>query len=173
MFKHTARALLATTAFGLAATAHADIVWDWSFTTTSVLYGTSVSGGGTLTTGPLDGSYYPITGVTGTFAGNQITSLSNDGGANNRLFTPGGNGVDNSFFDDNGLGLSDNTGDLMNIFDDGYPTYYANDIDDNYAVYGNFTAIPAAAPEPSQVISMLSLAGIGGAGMLRKLRRRK
>ena len=61
----------------------------------------------------------------------------------------------------------------MNIFDDGYPTYYANDIDDNYAVYGNFTAIPAAAPEPSQVISMLSLAGIGGAGMLRKLRRRK
>ena len=64
----------------------------------------------------------------------------------------------------------------LNIYeaDMGAPNNYAAfDSNGSYSTTGTFTATAVAAPEPSQVISMLSLAGMGGAGLLLKLRRRK
>ena len=178
MFK-TSLALFTTAALGLAATAHADLTWDWSYTGVTDLGGPLVSGSGTLTTGPLSSGAYAITGITGTFAGSTITgldaSVSYIGFPDQTLYTPGGNGIDNNILSYNGIGF-DISGDVVNIFD--YPIipsnpYLAVDSPETFANLGDFTATPEAAPEPSQVISMLSLAGMSGAGLLLKLRRRK
>jgi len=176
MFK-TSLALFTTAALGLAATAHADFTWDWSYTGVTDLGGPLVSGSGTLTTGPLSSGAYAITGITGTFAGSPITgldaSVSYIGFPDQTLYTPGSNGLDNNLLSINGIGF-DISGDVVNIFD--YPVipatpYVAIDSQKTFANLGEFTAV--AAPEPSQVISMLSLAGMGGAGLLLKLCRRK
>lgn len=173
-------ALLTTAALGLAATAHADFLWDWSYTGVINIGGSPyVSGSGTLTTVPLSGGAYAITGITGTFAGSTITgldaSVSFFGVPDQTLYTPGSNGYDNNILSFNGIGF-DISGDVVDIFD--YPffppaPYLAADNQETFVNLGDFTATPEAAPEPSQVISMLSMAGLGGAGMLLKLRRRK
>ena len=160
---------------GLTAAARADLTWDWSYTGTESLFGPLVSGGGTLTTDPLSGGGYSITSISGTFAGNTITSLSTYGGADNTLWTPGNNAEGDDFLlSFAGMAFDDNTGDAVNI-DDYYSSYNANDYYGNYGNIGNFTATEVtAAPEPSQVISLLSLAGMGGAGRLvRRFRNRK
>ena len=73
-----------------------------------------------------------------------------------------------------GLSFDDNTGDAVNIYDY-FGTYKPVDFYESYSNIGNFTATEVtAAPEPSQVISLLSLAGMGGAGLLvRRFRNRK
>ena len=53
--KPSSLALLTTAALGLAATAHADLIWDWSFTTIVNYQGAPATASGTLTTGPLSG----------------------------------------------------------------------------------------------------------------------
>ena len=160
---------------GLTAAARADLNWDWSFTGTVANYGSLVSGGGTLTTDPLSGGGYYITSISGTFAGNTITSLSTYGGADNTLWTPGNNAEGDDFLlSFAGMAFDDNTGDAVNIYD--YSgDYFGSDNYGNYANFGTFTATEVtAAPEPSQVISLLSLAGMGGAGLLvRRFRNRK
>ena len=161
---------------GLTAAARADLTWDWSFTGTTIDYGSLVSGGGTLTTDPLSGGGYSITSISGTFAGNTITSLDYVfGDPDNTLWTPGYNGQgDDSLLSYGGLSFDDNTGDAVNIYDNS-GTYQAIDFYESYSNFGTFTATEVtAAPEPSQVISLLSLAGMGGAGLLvRRFRNRK
>src|SRR5262249_8443031 len=56
---------------GLCPAAQADLTWNWSWTGTD-------NGSGTLTTGPLSGGSYPITGFNGTFNTNPITGLDTD-----------------------------------------------------------------------------------------------
>ena len=129
-----------------------------------------------LTTDPLSGGGYYITSISGTFAGNTITSLdSTYQYPDNTLWTPGYNGQgDDSLLSYGGLSFDDNTGDAVNIHD--YSgDYFGSDNYGNYANFGTFTATEVtAAPEPSQVISLLSLAGMGGAGLLvRRFRNRK
>jgi hypothetical protein len=169
-------ALVALVLGGLTAAARADLTWDWSFTGTTALFGSLVSGGGTLTTDPLSGGGYSITSISGTFAGNTITSLdSTFADADNILWTPGNNGAgDDLLLSGAGLSFDDNTGDAVNIYDY-YGDYFAGDSYGNYGNIGTFTATEVtAAPEPSQVISLLSLAGMGGAGLLvRRFRNRK
>jgi len=55
MMIKTSLTLFTTAALGLAATAQADLTWDWSFTTTVNDSGPTASASGTLTTGPLSG----------------------------------------------------------------------------------------------------------------------
>jgi hypothetical protein len=172
----TSLALLTTVALGLAATAHADLTWDWSYTGTSgPAESPLVSGSGTLTTGPLSAGAYPITGFFGTFAGSPITgldaSIDYNGFPDQTLYTPVPS------LSSAGIGF-DIPGDVVNIFEfpigGGY-TFIATDYlaAGNFYNVGSFTATLVPAPEPSQVVSMLSLAGMGGAGLLLKLRRRK
>ena len=171
-------ALAALVLGGLTSAARANITWDWSYTTSGVYYGDPVSGGGTLITDPLSGSSYQIIGITGTFAGNAITTLDDSfGGPDNTLYLPGGNGGgDSQVLSSDGFSFDDTTGDVVNIYDAnmGAPNNYAAfDSNGSYSTTGTFTAALAPTPEPSQVISLLSLAGMGGAGLLLKLRRRK
>ena len=180
MMKQTTLALLTIAALGLAATVHADILWNWSFTTTVPATGAPANGSGTLTTGPLVDGSYDITGIGGTYDGFDISGLNTTYLApDNKLYTPGFNGSgDDYLLSVHGL-----------AFDFGFtPTQYeASFIDPNTIYYfgayigtdsagnqnlGDFIATQAA-PEPSQVISMLSLAGMDAAGLLLKLRRRK
>jgi hypothetical protein len=163
---------------GLTAAARADIAWDWSFTGSDNYSGPLVSGGRTLTTGVLGSGGtggYLVTSISGTFAGNTVTSLSSYFGPDNTLWTPGNNGLGDDFLlSYYGLSFNDNTGDAGNFYDD-FGDYFAGDAYDNYENIGTFTATEVtAAPEPSQVISLLSLAGMGGAGLLvRRFRNRK
>ena len=60
----TSLALLTTAALGLAATAQADLIWDWSYTGNA---GNEIFASGTLTTDPLSGGAYTITGISGTY----------------------------------------------------------------------------------------------------------
>ena len=128
-----------------------------------------------------------ITGITGFFDGIVITGLNTALGVtgipDNNLYTPGNNGsspADNFQLSAAGVSFDfDSNPDTANIFDlnavfPGSGLYGAGDTMDD-ADFGTFTAtlVPAAAPEPSQVISMLPLAGMVGAGLLLRFRRRK
>ena len=188
MMKQTTLALLTTTALGLAATAQADLSWDWSFTGTGnsgIYFGPLVSGSGTLTTGPLSSGSYTVIGISGTFAGSAINGLNSSfGSPDNTLYTPGNNGSSNPadalILSPGGLAFN-LAGDWVNIYDGSYIldsiatiTYRVYDNNGVFNNSGTFTATQVtAAPEPSQVISTLTLAGVGGAGWLLKLRRRK
>ena len=174
----TSLALLAT-ALGLAATAHADLTWDWSFTSTVSGLGKPVSGSGTLTTAPLSGGGYVITSITGTYDGFAISGLDPAvalvSPPDNTLYAPGANGTPDNFqLSLNGLSFDfGSTPEVANIFDPyliNPPLGFYIEFDSLDNVNGgSFTAV--AAPEPSQIISMLSIAGLGGIGLL--LRRRK
>lgn len=169
--------LLATAVLGGAATAHADLTWAWAFTGLFAFRGGAVSGEGTLTTGPLNGGAYPVTSIDGALAGSSVSGLSVDyayyGVPDNTLYTPGNNGLDSLQLSAAGLSFSLNSGDVINLFDQA--GYAASDQNDQFLEVGNFiaTEIPTAAPEPSQIVSLLSLAGVGGAGLLLQRCRRK
>ena len=162
---------------GLTVAARADLMWDWSYTTTYVSSGYPVFSSGTLTTDPLSGDAYQITSFSGTFAGNTITALDPGfGGGDNLIYIPGDNGDDDSsLLDGGGLSFYDITGDQVNVFDG--PPDVASDIYAKYFVAGIFSAtqeVPAAAPEPAQMLSGLMVAGLGGASLLiRRFRNRK
>ena len=171
-------ALLATLVLGFAAPAQADLTWAWAFSGVFAFRGSAVSGEGTLTTGPLNDGAYPVTSIDGSFAGSSISGLSVNYSfhglvPDNTLYTPGNNGLDSLQLSSTGLSFSITGGDVINLFDEA--GYAASDLNNQFLEAGNFIAIeiPAAAPEPSQVVSLLSLAGIGGAGLLLQRRHRK
>jgi hypothetical protein len=175
----TSLALLATaTALGLAATAHADLTWDWSYT--AILGAFPVSGGGTLTTGPESGGAYPVTTISGSYftaPGAPFTILGLDAvdgfleTPDNTLYTPGNQlsagGI--SFYFGTAGDPPVGAANLFSAYGAPAPIGFEFDSQGIFSI-GYFTAV--AAPEPSQVVSMLSLAGMGGAGLLLKLRRR-
>ena len=184
----TSLALLTTAALGLAATAQADLIWDWSFTFNG--NGSDAHGSGTLTTDPLSNGAYVITGISGTYFSFPLTTYSilglDSAGVpghtpDNMLYTPGYNGTspaDNAQLSVNGLGFDFGPaggpakGHSV-IYDDANLGYYSAKDSLHVQGSGTFTATMVPSPEPSQMISMLSLAGIGGAAFLFNLRRRK
>jgi PEP-CTERM motif len=91
-FRRFALAGLAIAALcGSGPTAHASIIWGWSWSGSNLfspLYpAVTDTGSGTLTTDPLSGSSYLITGFSGTFDGTTITGLQPTGsfGGNDNL----------------------------------------------------------------------------------------
>ena len=152
---------------------YTNLTWDWSFDGGKP----AASGSGTLTTGPLSGGGYTITAISGNFGGFVINGLDSSYGysgiPDQILYTPGNNGMsDTLLLSSKGLGFDTTMPSEVNISDQGgaYLAYVA-DVDSGY--FGSFTAAPAAAPEPSQIVSMLALAGVSGATFLVNLRRRK
>jgi hypothetical protein len=51
------------------------VMWNWTYTRVLLVGETSPGGGGTFTTNDLASGSYLITGITGTYEGNAITSL--------------------------------------------------------------------------------------------------
>jgi len=192
MFK-SSLALLTTAALGLAATAQADLTWDWSYTSTDGNVH-QISASGTLTTDPLSGGGYVITGISGTYvtfpfigAGTTYSILGLSSAEllsrkpDNTLYTPGYNGsspADNLQLSFNGLGFTFGaaggppTDNAIIADDTATGDYIARDSRRSQDT-GIFTAALVPTPEPSQMISMLSLASLGGTGLLLNLRRRK
>jgi hypothetical protein len=159
---------------GAAATANAQLSWNWAYN------GYWNDGSGTLTTTADLGGYYQITGITGTYGEYGIsqfdidslqTSSSSDGLPDNHLLAGG-------VLDSAGLGFFIMGQGWVRIYQDSQSSQQFTDSigDDNLrSDIGSFTATPATSsvPEPSQIISLLALSGIGGLGALVKLRRRK
>jgi len=167
-------------AVGLAASASAQLTWDWT------VYGdlqtgvsTIASGSGEFTTAstPVGGNYQ-ITGMTGsivmTFAfngniagtgGGTITGITSP-----PSLTPGGqltgNLIVNFAGGDTGT-FYVSPGNPLTYVDSSIPIYF-NHVNPTLNVQQ-----VVSAPEPSQVASMLGLAGVGGTGMLLRFRRRK
>ena len=194
----TSLALLTTAALGLAATAQADLIWDWSFTggEDPNVGSPHLEASGTLTTDPLSDGAYVITGISGTYVtypnhSGTLTTYSITGldsayafhnpPPDNTLYTPGYNGsspADNLLLSTHGLSFffgpaGGPASSYANIYDNpGTGVYYVRDSTRSQDG-GIFTATLVPSPEPSQMISMLSLAGIGGAAFLFNLRRRK
>jgi hypothetical protein len=182
-------ALLTAIALGLAGTARADLTWNWTLT------GTIDNGSGTLTTEPYSANANPVfaaapggyvvagflvTGATGTYDGDTVTGVDNLADAASQLWdqllVPGGFPdlagllftVDNATTPYAGVFFS-GTGTPTDAVDSGEvaasSAYGTNP--------GIFNAVLVSAPEPSQAISMLALAGLGGVSLLGRLRRRK
>jgi len=172
-------ALLVLAAAGLAASAHAQLTWDWTISGASdtSIVNESVTGSGVITTASTTtGGNYLITGMSGSISsaayvfsppdfsqgGGTITGVSGSS-----YLSPNGNlspGLD-VLFGSHGSALISTSG-------GGY-AYADSAITSPLGV--TFTAHQAvvSAPEPSQVASMLGLAGVGGTGMLLRFRRRK
>jgi len=182
-------ALAALVLGGITSAARADMMWDWTYTTQNAIIGSAVSGDGTLTTDDLSGGTYTITSLTGTFNGLTITGFSQypyTPPADQTLYTPGTalpDGSHTAQLSDAGLGFTTGSGfdtDPVNIGGisfSGVEYYSATDSRNYFDSQGTFTAtevVPAAAPEPEQMLSGLMVAGLGGASLLmRRFRNRK
>jgi len=177
MKPNLAKLVCALVLLGAAATANAQLSWNWVYT------GYWNVGSGTLTTTTDDpDGYYQITGITGTYGEWGIsqfdidslqTSSSNDGLPYNHLLAGG-------VLDSAGLGFFIEGVGYVRIYQDSQSSQQFTDSigDDNLrsdVFIGSFTATSdtASVPEPSQIISMLALSGLGGLGALVKFRRRK
>jgi hypothetical protein len=170
-------ALIISVVLGLAANSRAELTWDWSYTSTQP----GIDGSGTFTTDPLSGGGYTVTGITGTFNGYDITGLDSSvvvlASADQTLYTPGHNGLaDNGQLSQAGIGFDTTEGGSGQgaLFDYMGATDVEFDLVLGHGYGVNFTATQVVpTPEPSQAISMLSLAGMGGASLLLRLHRRK
>jgi hypothetical protein len=173
-------ALLAATVIGLAGSAQADLTFDWSFTTTSDV----VDGSGTLTVNPtlttVDGhTGYAVTSISGTYLGLTVDALQPVGTyyADNLLANLTGTSEQ---LDHDGITFTygpDATLENFWVPNPGDPEYVGpygsgSDRESTGLANGTFVAV-AVAPEPSQIVSMLSLASVGASGLLLRLRRRK
>ena len=161
---------------GAAVTANAQLSWNW-------VYGGDMSGSGTLTTTANLGGYYQITGITGTFGGDG-KPIYNITGLQTGWVPEGANIPDNHLLADGivslqGLGFSLGGSQNVYLFQDMPETYPSHvRVSGDYfpnADTGNFSATldTASVPEPSQIVSLLALSGLGGFGALVKFRRRK
>jgi hypothetical protein len=144
----------ALVAAGTASSAHASLLWDFSFAASPD------SASGTLTTDPLNGGSYAITGITGTFDGVTITGLAAPGqgpfGTDNLLYPGPG------FLDLDGIGFTLSVGGPETLYGaEGCCTVfdYANGFAGSP---GAFSASPVTAPEPASAgLFGASLAAIG------------
>lgn len=155
-------AAAALVAAGTASSAHASLLWDFSF---SDLQGDSASG--MLTTDPLSGGSYAITDITGKFDGLTITGLAPTG--------QGPHGTDNllhpgpGFLDEDGLAF------VLGVA--GTETIYAAEgccVVFEYAngfagSSGSFTASLVSVPEPAS--AGLFATGLAAIRLLRRRRR--
>jgi hypothetical protein len=156
--RSTAVAAVALAAAGTTGSAHASLLWDFSFT------GSGYTATGTLTTDLESSGSYLITGVSGTFDGHAITGLlavNADDGNDNLLFPAP------TFLDVLGFAFS--------VASPGPSPVAIGAEGGSFSVYvghsaptGNFTAA-LAAPEPASV--GLFGAGLAGLGLLRRRRR--
>jgi len=169
-------------AVGLAASASAQLTWDWTLYGEVVNASTVIaSGSGEFTTAstPVGGNYQ-ITSMTGsivmTFSINGTGAIQQSGGGtilgitSPPSLTPGGQLTGNLIVNlpggDTGT-FYVNTGNPLSYVDSSMP-FYADHVNPTFNVQQ-----VVSAPEPSQVASMLGLAGVGGTGMLLRFRRRK
>jgi len=186
MMKQQKVALLVAAGLGLAATAKAGLVWDWTVS------GSTDNGSGTFTTtdyGDFSGvSAYLVTGASGTFDGIQVNGVpglttAQNAGWDQLLFPsdadPAGAPVDNSGLV---LTLGNSSTPYAGFFSAGPGGIYGvntvvsgtlTDINNYGNHFSDLQLSITPAPEPSQVVSMLGLAAIGGVGLLGRLRRRK
>jgi hypothetical protein len=155
--RSTAITAVALVAAGTAGSAHASLLWDFSFT------GGGYTATGTLTTDPESSGSYLITGITGTFDGYAITGLLPvNADANDNLLYPG-------------PGFLDAPGFAFTVAPPGPSPIVIGAEGASFIVYapdsapsGNFTAA-LAAPEPASM-GLLG-AGLAGLGALRRRRR--
>jgi len=148
-------ALLLAAALALPTSANAVVVWDWSWSGNG-------TGSGSLTTDDLSGGSYLITEMTGTWNGEEITTLKPPGGyfSNDNLLFGGRPQLD-------GQGLSFSTfGRNVNFF---YGATYFRADGSGPSKVGTFTATIAPIPEPETYALMLAgLALVGAAARRRK-----
>ncbi len=167
--RHLAGALAAT-ALSLAASAHAE-TWTWHYTATGI------AAAGTFTTAdaPDADGFYAITAITGSRNGVAITGLQPAGSA-----IPGN---DPYAVDDlvsasgpqltwNGFGYALADGSFANPFSDGTTAWEYLSVPPYPEGTGQELAVSfAAAPVPEPSTAWLTLAGLAGAGALRRARR--
>ena len=172
--KHIKQLFILTVAIiglGSSAMAQGTLTWNWTWSGT-------YSGSGTLITADAISSYgsdtgYLITGITGTFNGQTITSLD----AVESFRDDGDNLVSDSSpqLDTEGIVFS-TTAETFNIFCHGslyYIQSLANDDLYDYEISpfdydtGTFTATLTAVPEPS-TLALAVLGGLSGFGFLRR-----
>ncbi len=196
VMKQSTLALLAAASFGVAATANADLTWKWTlsggsdtgtgyFQTTSYLTSPNSSYPGVagyLITKVIDSSINgdTVSGIVDT------ATAANAGSGWDQLLVPNGIVNEASLVDGNGilLTLEHAAYAYAGIYSTGNPdnpeevlSGEFNDINSYGLNMGNFSAnftltlVPT--PEPSQVVSMLGLAGLGGLSLLRRLRHQK
>jgi hypothetical protein len=145
-------ALAAAALVGTSGAADASLVWEFNADLAD-------SGQGTLTTDPLSGGSYQITGISGTFAGLAITGLSGFHGADNDLLPAPG------YLDGLGISFSLSNGELVNIWAEG--AYFLELTSDNTGDYGTFSATPVPEPATFGIFSM-GLAALGLIGWRRR-----
>ncbi len=146
-------ALAAAALVGTSGAADASLVWEFNADLAD-------SGQGTLTTDPLSGGSYQITGISGTFAGLAITGLSGFHGADNDLLPAP------DYLDAYGISFSLSNGELVNIWAEGAPNF-REVTSDHTSDYGSFSATPVPEPATFGIFSM-GLAALGLIGWRRR-----
>ena len=162
--------LCGTALVAAAGGASAQVTWDWSFNNAIYNGNSAASLSGTFTTASANSS--AITGITG--SGNFTTeegvpvsasefSLA-AGFQNTQTFSGGGTA---------NIGFTDSLGDTLSITTttgQGGFFAYVPAVGQLAFSEGNFTATEegqvSSTPEPSQVISLAAMSGLGGVGML-------
>ena len=193
-------ALLAVATLGLAATANADLTWNWKLTLQKGYVQAGLYlGSGTFTTssfspaqlGGISGGYQ-LTGVSGSLFGYTVglPDLETARGAGwDQLLFPTDAAIPGGVVDETGLllalqpppgGSAPPFAGILYVYH--LPSYGASDVYSGVmtnaysfplGVGANLDVTLAPTPEPSQVVSMLGVAGLGGLSLLTGLRRRK
>jgi len=159
------------------APAHADSVYDWTIS------GTGISGSGTIDLGALNGSSYPIDGITGSINGDSITQITGYYGAGlggDVIYTPSSGLYGGwSYVDGFGVSLEFSDGVQINIADapgsSSSNQLYSVDASSSGFLYGDTFSINGSAvsetPLPATwTLMLLGVVGLGFAAYWRQKR---